>query len=120
MKRREILKAAGLGIAGSAALAMPAIAQSAPELKWRCTSAFPKSLDTLFGTAEVFARYVAEATDNKFTIQIFAAGEIVPGGPGPAEAVKQVLTGRGEFVPDPAMEKHSLTFNPGGFLRRVR
>ncbi len=87
MKRREILKAAGLGIAGSAALAMPAIAQSAPELKWRCTSAFPKSLDTLFGTAEVFARYVAEATDNKFTIQIFAAGEIVPGGPGPAEAV---------------------------------
>ena len=35
MKRRDVLKAAGLGIAGSAALAMPAIAQSAPELKWR-------------------------------------------------------------------------------------
>jgi len=41
-------------------------------------------------------------------------------GPGPAEAVKQVLTGHGEFVADPLMEKYSLTFNPGGFLRRVR
>jgi cephalosporin hydroxylase len=41
-------------------------------------------------------------------------------GPGPAEAVKQILTRHGEFVPDPAMEKYSLTFNPGGFLRRVR
>ena len=41
-------------------------------------------------------------------------------GPGPAEALKQILTRHGEFVSDPAMEKYSLTFNPGGFLRRVR
>ncbi len=41
-------------------------------------------------------------------------------GPGPMEAVKQVLGRRGEFVADPAMEKYSLTFNPGGFLRRLR
>jgi cephalosporin hydroxylase len=40
-------------------------------------------------------------------------------GPGPAEAVKQVLTRHGEFVPDPRMEKYSLTFNPNGFLQRV-
>src|SRR5262249_6504019 len=39
----------------------------------------PKSLDTLYGAAEVFAKAVAEATDNKFQIQVFAAGEIVPG-----------------------------------------
>lgn len=41
-------------------------------------------------------------------------------GAGPAEAVKQILTQHGEFVSDPRMEKYSLTFNPGGFLRRVR
>jgi hypothetical protein len=41
-------------------------------------------------------------------------------GPGPAESVKQILNARGEFVPDPTMEKYSLTFNPGGFLKRVR
>src|SRR5271166_377038 len=78
MKRREFLKAAGLG-AGAAALAKPAIAQSMPEPKWRLTSSFPKSLDTIYGAAEAFAKAVAEATDNKFQIQVFAAGEIVPG-----------------------------------------
>ena len=41
-------------------------------------------------------------------------------GPGPAEAVKQVLLGHGEFTPDPVMEKYSLTFNPSGFLKRVK
>ena len=87
MKRRDVLKAAGLGIAGSAALSMPAIAQTAPEIRWRLASAFPNSLDTLYGTAELFARYVSEATDGRFQIQTFAAGEIVPGGPAPLDAV---------------------------------
>src|SRR6187401_3221033 len=77
-KRREFLKTAGVGLAGSA-VAAPAIAQSAPELKWRLTASWPKSLDTLFGGCEYFSKRVAEITDNKFQIQPFAAGEIVPG-----------------------------------------
>ena len=72
MKRREFLKAAGVGTAAATAVAMPAIAQSMPELKWRLTSSFPKSLDTIYGAAEIFAKAVAEATDNKFQIQVFA------------------------------------------------
>jgi TRAP-type mannitol/chloroaromatic compound transport system substrate-binding protein len=43
------------------------------------TSSFPKSLDTIYGGGEQVAKYVAEMTDNKFQIQVFAAGEIVPG-----------------------------------------
>ena len=78
MKRREFLKSAGVGLAASAAVAAPAIAQSMPELKWRLTASWPKSLDTLWGACETFSKYVAEATDNKFQIQTFAAGEIVP------------------------------------------
>ena len=78
MKRREFLLAGGAGLATSA-VAMPAIAQSAPEITWRCTSSFPKSLDTTYGGAEVFSRQVADLTDNRFKINVFAAGEIVPG-----------------------------------------
>src|SRR6188508_2561010 len=77
-KRREFLKTAGIGLAGSA-VAAPAIAQSAPELKWRLTASWPKSLDTLYGGCEYFSKRIAEITDNKFQIQVFAAGEIVPG-----------------------------------------
>jgi TRAP-type mannitol/chloroaromatic compound transport system substrate-binding protein len=77
MKRREFLKSAGLA-AAAGAIASPAIAQSSPTLRWRLTASWPKSLDTLFGACETFAKYVAEATDNKFQIQTFAAGEIVP------------------------------------------
>jgi TRAP-type mannitol/chloroaromatic compound transport system substrate-binding protein len=78
MKRREFLKAAGVGLAGSA-VATPAVAQSMPEVKWRLTASWPKSLDTLYGGCEYFAKRIAEITDNRFQIQTFAAGEIVPG-----------------------------------------
>ena len=78
MKRRQFLQAAGLAAAATA-VAGPAVAQSMPELKWRLTSSFPKSLDTIYGAAEAFAKAVAEASDNRFQIQVFAAGEIVPG-----------------------------------------
>ena len=78
MKRRKFLQVAGAGLAASA-IAKPAIAESMPEIKWRMTASWPKSLDTLWGGAELMAKAVAEATDNKFQIQPFAAGEIVPG-----------------------------------------
>ena len=78
MKRREFLKVSAAGAAATA-IASPAIAQSSPEIKWRLTSSFPKSLDTIYGGAEYMAKQVAEMTDNKFQIQVFAAGEVVPG-----------------------------------------
>ena len=78
MKRRDFLKVSATG-AAVAAVASPAIAQSSPEVKWRLASSFPKSLDTIYGGGEYLAKQVAEMTDNKFQIQVFAAGEIVPG-----------------------------------------
>src|ERR1700710_3059296 len=78
LKRRDFLTAAGIRLPGSV-VAAPAIAQSAPEVKWRLTASWPKSLDTLYGGCEYFAKRVAEITDNRFQIQSFASGELVPG-----------------------------------------
>lgn len=58
MKRRQFLQAAGVGLAAST-VAAPAIAQSSPEIKWRLTASWPKSLDTLYGGCEYFAKRVA-------------------------------------------------------------
>jgi TRAP-type mannitol/chloroaromatic compound transport system substrate-binding protein len=80
MHRRKFFKGASVVAAtAAAAVASPAIAQSAPEVKWRMTSSFPKALDTIYGAAETFSKFVADATDNKFQIQVFPAGEIAPG-----------------------------------------
>jgi TRAP-type mannitol/chloroaromatic compound transport system substrate-binding protein len=80
MKRRKFVGAAGAGMAGILAAATPpAFAQAAPEIKWRLASSFPKSLDTIFAIGEVVAKRVASLTGNRFQIQTFAAGEIVPG-----------------------------------------
>src|SRR5438045_5196237 len=78
MKRRDFLKVSAAGAAATA-VASPAIAQSMPEIKWRLTSSFPKSLDTIYRGAGELSKYVAEMTDNKFQIQVFAAGEVIPG-----------------------------------------
>ena len=65
-------------LAGTTALAAPAIAQSAPTIRWRLTSSFPKSLDTIYGGGEFFADRVSKLTDGKFNIRVFAAGDLVP------------------------------------------
>jgi len=93
MNRRSFLqRTASLGV-GTAALASPALAQQQPDLEWRITSSFPKSLGTIYGAAETFADYVAAATDNRFRIQVFASGEIVPG----LQALDAVRTGAVEM-----------------------
>ena len=53
MDRRKFLRSAGVGVAASAAIAAPAIAQETPKVTWRVTSSFPKSLDTIYGAADV-------------------------------------------------------------------
>jgi TRAP-type mannitol/chloroaromatic compound transport system substrate-binding protein len=83
MKRRQFFgaaTAAGVGSIAASVLPAPAIAQNSPKVSWRLSSAFPNSLDTLYGTAELLSKYVAGATDGNFVIDVFAAGEIVPPG----------------------------------------
>jgi uroporphyrin-III C-methyltransferase len=56
MQRRSFIHKATVGAAGvtAAAIAAPALAQTGlPEVRWRLASSFPKSLDTIFGAADV-------------------------------------------------------------------
>ena len=60
MKRREFIKHGGIAGVLAAGTA-PAFAQG-QEIKWRMTSSFPKSLDTLYGANEQVSKRVAELT----------------------------------------------------------
>lgn len=85
MNRRQLLT-----LGGAAALAagcegpQPRPAAQGPAIhsdrrvRWRMTSSFPRSLDTLFGGAERVAKRVAELTDGQFEIHVYPAGELVP------------------------------------------
>jgi TRAP-type mannitol/chloroaromatic compound transport system substrate-binding protein len=77
MERRSLIQGAGLAGVLAAGLA-PTIVNAQANIRWRLASSFPKSLDTIFGAAEIMAKKVGEMTGGKFQITVAAPGEIVP------------------------------------------
>lgn len=76
MDRRKLIQHAGMaGVL--AAGAAPAI-HAQPVLRWRLVSSFPRSLNTIYGVAEVFAQAVRVMSNGKFQISVHADGELVP------------------------------------------
>ena len=87
MERRKFLQ--GAGVAGIlAAGTAPAIVHAQQQIRWRLASSFPKSLDTVFGASEAFAKHISDATGGKFVISVHPAGELVPAF-GVVDAVQQ-------------------------------
>ena len=77
MERRSFIRQTGLaGVL--AAGAAPAIVHAQATIRWRLASSFPKSLDTIFGGAEVFAKKVSDMSGGKFQISTHAGGELMP------------------------------------------
>jgi TRAP-type mannitol/chloroaromatic compound transport system substrate-binding protein len=77
MERRNFIRQTGLaGVL--AAGAAPAIVQAQANIRWRLASSFPKSLDTIFGAADEFAKQVSAMTGGKFQITTHAGGELMP------------------------------------------
>src|SRR6478752_238905 len=76
MDRRIALKHAGLAGVLAAGVAPAVHAQAA--VRWRIASSFPKSLDTIYGGAETFAKHVRAISGGKFEISVHAAGELMP------------------------------------------
>lgn len=76
MHRRSLVK--GVGIAGVLAASVAPAVHAQPAIRWRLASSFPKSLDTIYGAAEVFAERVKALSGGKFEVSVHAAGELVP------------------------------------------
>jgi TRAP-type mannitol/chloroaromatic compound transport system substrate-binding protein len=76
MDRRSLIKNAGIAGVLAAGIAPAVHAQAA--IRWRLASSFPKSLDTIFGAADVFAAKVKAMSGGKFEITTHAAGELMP------------------------------------------
>jgi len=76
MDRRSLIKNAGIAGVLAAGVAPAVHAQAA--IRWRLASSFPKSLDTIFGAAEVFAAKVKAMSGGKFEVSTHAAGELMP------------------------------------------
>ena len=77
MQRRSFIHKTGLsGVL--AAGAAPAVVNAQANIRWRLASSFPRSLDTIFGGDDVFAKKVSEMTGGKFQITTHAGGELMP------------------------------------------
>jgi TRAP-type mannitol/chloroaromatic compound transport system substrate-binding protein len=76
MDRRFLLKRAG--IAGVLAAAAAPAVHAQPAIRWRIASSFPRSLDTIYGAADVFARKVRQLSGGRFEVSVHAAGELMP------------------------------------------
>ena len=76
MDRRSLVKHAG--VAGILAAGVAPSAHSQTTIRWRLAHSFPKSLDTIYGTAELFSKLVHEMTGGKFHVTVHAAGELMP------------------------------------------
>ena len=76
MDRRSLIKNAGIAGVLAAGVAPAVHAQTA--IRWRMASSFPKSLDTIYGGGEVFAKKVKEMSGGKFEVSVHAGGELMP------------------------------------------
>ena len=76
MDRRSLIKRAG--IAGVLAAGVAPAVHAQPVVRWRLASSFPKSLDTIHGSADVFAKALKDMSGGKFEVSVHAAGEQMP------------------------------------------
>jgi TRAP-type mannitol/chloroaromatic compound transport system substrate-binding protein len=76
MDRRSLIRHAG--IAGVLASGVAPAAHAQQLVRWRLASSFPRSLDTIYGAAEVFAQKAKALSGGRFEVSVHAAGELVP------------------------------------------
>ena len=91
MKRREVVNylavgtGTAIGVSACGDGSAPTVAQDGatsadlPSVSWRMATSWPQALDTIYGGAQTVSDRISELTGGRFTIEPYAAGEIVPG-----------------------------------------
>ena len=74
--RRSVV--AALGGAGAAALAAPSVARGQSRFRWRMVTSWPANLPGPGVSARRLAERIAALSDGRLTVEVSAAGEIVP------------------------------------------
>src|SRR5690606_10285431 len=87
MRRRSFVRKAAAGVAGAGVLAgcgpgsesgVGGGGEGLPRVSWRLASSFSRSLDTIYGAAQVLADRVSGMTGGRFTIRCYPGGELIP------------------------------------------
>jgi TRAP-type mannitol/chloroaromatic compound transport system substrate-binding protein len=87
MKRRQILAAAGVGLAATAlagckqeaeTAATPQEGTQAQTFNWKMVTSWPKNFPGVGVGAERFAKLVEEMNNGRLKVKVYAAGELVP------------------------------------------
>ncbi len=88
-RRRFILKGATLVAASAAAATVDSpFVHAQQKYQWRMPTFWSPANDVLMGNAQKYAKMVDEMTSGRMKIQVFAAGELMPG-PGVFDACSQ-------------------------------
>jgi TRAP-type mannitol/chloroaromatic compound transport system substrate-binding protein len=75
VRRRSLL---ARGTAGAASALAAGSVQSQSTARWRLAIGFPAALETICGSAQVFAKMVTRLSAGRFEVTAYPAGEIVP------------------------------------------
>lgn len=99
MKRRTLLNYAAIGVTSATTVTAcanasgPAVqANTLPNVRWKMATSWPISLDTIYGGAKTLCDRIKEITGGRFTIEPFAAGDLVP----PLQVLDSVQAGNVE------------------------
>jgi TRAP-type mannitol/chloroaromatic compound transport system substrate-binding protein len=77
LERRRFLAKAGAAVAATAAIVDAPTVIAQPKIQWRLSTAWPKQLDVMQGSANRLGRVVEEMSGGRFHIEVYPGGQIM-------------------------------------------
>lgn len=79
MRRRDFIQKASVGsLVAGAGLAVPTLARAKTEFRWKMVTAWPKNFPGIGTNANILAKNITQMSNNRITIKVYGAKELVP------------------------------------------